>query len=95
MRRHQFKGTTYGMKGGEGANKGKKLVRYEAQDPSGKFHVAGMMHEPATAPRTAYVRFLQSIDTLVDGKPAWKASGVRTEPHEEWGGVWVEGKRFG
>jgi hypothetical protein len=92
MRRHQFKGTTYGMKGGEGANKGKKRIRYEAEAPDGSFHIASMMHEAATAPRTAWVRFIEGI---ADGKSVWKPVAVRTEPHEGWGGVWVEGKRFG
>jgi hypothetical protein len=90
MRRHQFKGTTYGMKGGEGANKGKKRIRYEAEAPDGSFHIASMMHEAATAPRTAWVRFLPEPDGT------WKASGVREEK-QDWGteSVWVEGKRFG
>ena len=89
MRRHRWKSTSYGMKGGEGPNKGKKLVRYEAQDPSGKFQIAGMMHDPATAPRTAWVRFYPVGE-------GWKASGVRTVRHD-WGdaSVWVEGQRFG
>jgi len=89
MRRHRYKPTSYGMKGGEGPNKGKKLVRYEAEAPDGTFHAAGMMHDAATAPRTAWVRFYRVGET-------WKASGVRIVRHD-WGdeSVWVEGNRFG
>lgn len=84
-RRFRYKPTTYGQKGGEGPNKGKKRALYEATGPDGKVQRAGMMvaGEP---PVLAYMRFYGEAGTT-----NWKASGVR-EKVQDWGGVWVPAK---
>lgn len=85
-----MKTTTYGQKGGEGPNKGKKRALYEATSPDGKVHKAGMM-VAGEAPKLAHMRFFTvTLDSLSTG--AWRASGVRPEPHLDWGGVWVPAK---
>ncbi len=96
MRRDRFTRHTYGRKGGEGPNKGKVRVRYQAQDPDGSWHITSIMvNANAEMPKLAYMRFFKTTEHTGSGTTEfWKASGVRPEPDLSWGGVWKPAERI-